>query len=53
MAGLTQRGLALWATGQSPHYDVVHDGGLDTLVTVMSEAPHHIQDNPNVDREEG
>jgi hypothetical protein len=53
VAGLTQRGLALWATGQCPHYDVVHeDGGLDTLVTAMCDAPHRIQDNPSVDREE-
>jgi hypothetical protein len=52
VAGLTSPGLALWATGQSPHYDVVHEGGLDTLVTVVCDVPHRIRDNPSADREE-
>lgn len=53
VAGLTRCGLALWATGQSPHYDVVHEGGnLDTLVTVMCDAQYRIRDNPSLDREE-
>jgi hypothetical protein len=53
VADLTRRGLVLWATGQSPHYDVVHEGGgLDTLIAAIWEVPHRIRDNPGVDREE-
>jgi len=53
VAGLTGRGLALWATGQAPHYDVVHEGNnLDALAGLIAAAPHRIRDNPSVDREE-
>ena len=53
VAGLTGRGLSLWATGQRPHYDVV-DGrnDLESLVTLMAATPYVIRDNPSVDREE-
>ena len=52
-AGLTGRGLSLWATGQRPHYDVV-DGrnDLESLVTLMAATPYVIRENPSVDREE-
>jgi hypothetical protein len=43
--------LELWATGQSPHYDVVHND-LDSLVERLRRAPHQIRINPHVDREE-
>ena len=53
MAGLTERGLQLRATGQRPHYDVVYEGNdLDNLVARLVAAPHRIADNPSVDREE-
>jgi hypothetical protein len=51
VADLTSRELELWATGQSPHYDVVHND-LDTLVDQLRWAPHQIRVNPHVDREE-
>ena len=54
VASLTGRGLSLWATGQSPHYDVVDAGNdLESLVTLMATRPYVIRDNPSVDREEG
>ncbi len=53
VAGLTGRGLALWATGQAPHYDVVHEANnLAALAGLIAAAPHRIRDNPSVDREE-
>lgn len=51
LADLTGAGLALWATGQSPHYDVVYPE-LDVLVDRMSTTPHEIRLNPHVDRED-
>ena len=53
VAGLTGRGLSLWATGQRPHYDVVDErNDLESVVTLMAAAPYVIRDNPSVDREE-
>jgi hypothetical protein len=53
VAGLAGRRLALWATGQRPHYDVVYEGNdLESLVALLATAPHRIRDNPSVDREE-
>jgi len=53
VADLTGRGLGLWATGQAPHYDVVHEGNnLDALIGLIAGTPHRIRDNPSVDREE-
>jgi hypothetical protein len=51
VAHLVARGLELWATGQAPHYDVVHHD-LDTLVEQLRSTPHQIRINPQVDREE-
>jgi hypothetical protein len=53
VAGLAGRGLALWATGQRPHYDVVYrDDDLESLAARLAAVPHRIRDNPSVDREE-
>ncbi len=53
VAALAGRGLALWATGQRPHYDVVHGrNDLESLIALLATAPHRIRDNPSVDREE-
>jgi hypothetical protein len=53
VADLAGRGLALWATGQRPHYDVVYEGNdLESLVARLAGAPHRIRDDPSVDREE-
>ena len=53
VAGLTGRGLALWATGQRPHYDVVYgENVLESLVARLAAVPHRIRGNPSVDREE-
>ncbi len=51
VADLTSGELELWATGQAPHYDVVHDA-LDTLVARLRSTPHQIRINPHVDRED-
>lgn len=48
---LASSGLDLWATGQSPHYDVVHDQ-LETLVERLRLTAHQIRINPHLDREE-
>ena len=53
VADLTGRGLALWATGQRPHYDVVHgENDLESLVARLAAVPHRIRNNASVDREE-
>jgi hypothetical protein len=53
VAGLTGRGLSLWATGQRPHYDVVDErNDLESLVTLIAVTPYAIRDNPSLDREE-
>jgi len=45
--------VALWATGQRPHYDVVYGGNdLEPLIERLAAVPHQIRDNPSVDREE-
>jgi hypothetical protein len=53
VADLTGRGLALRATGQRPHYDVVYGGNdRESLIERLAAVPHQIRDNPSVDREE-
>jgi hypothetical protein len=51
VADLAISGVELWATGQSPHYDVVHDQ-LETLVERLRLTAHQIRTNPHLDREE-
>lgn len=54
VSDLLERGLRLWATGQRPHYDVVHSevDDVDLLVDSLVASPHRIRFNPHVDREE-
>jgi len=54
VSDLLDRGLQLWATGQQPHYDVVHSGAddVEALVDALLASSYRIQVNPHVDREE-
>lgn len=53
VGNLYERDLALWATGQSPHYDVVHrDQDVDALIDLVATTSHEVCLNPHVDREE-
>lgn len=54
VSDLLDRGLQLWATGQQPHYDVVHSGAddVEALVDALLASSYRIRVNPHVDREE-
>lgn len=54
VADVVDGGLQLWPTGQSPHYDVVHEDGLDAdqLVDSFARVLYRVRQNPYVDREE-
>jgi hypothetical protein len=47
--------LELWATGQSPHYDVVYTqaASLDSFIEALMTAPHVTMINPHYDPEGG
>lgn len=43
---LLSAGLELWATGQAPHYDVVHQDVV-VLVNRLLHCPHQVVENLN------
>lgn len=54
VAALLEHGLALAATGQPPHYDVVagDSDDVELLVQALLAVPHRVLVNPYLDREE-
>ena len=49
---LIEAGLDLWDTGQSPHYDVVHEDKAQ-LVDLMVGCPHRLVRNAHYEPPEG